>query len=85
MEAKKLDLVDTIIDMLSEDANDRLRAEYQQVMIRRRKLLLFIKENPQISSEYSEILKKQINAMNMYAESLRSHAKVTNVELPFIR
>lgn len=60
----------TIPDMLSDDAKDRLRAEYKQAIIRRNQLKKYIEEQEKMY-ENINTLEEQLKIMNEYIRILR--------------
>ena len=84
--AKTMELKDTINGMISDDYKERFKAEYNQVVIRAKKLGYIITkaENNEIEFNLAsklEQLKKQLNIMCAYIAILEDRAKTEGINL----
>ena len=80
-----MELIDTIDGMTSDDYKERFKAEYNQVVIRRNKLIAFLdKANNKLcfspNSNYY-LLKEQLKAMNAYIDILVLRANTEGINL----
>ena len=81
-----MELKDTINGMISDDYKERFKAEYNQVVIRAKKLGYIITkaENNEIEFNLAsklEQLKKQLNIMCAYIAILEDRAKTEGINL----
>lgn len=86
MSNKIMKLEDTVDLMLSEDRNERFKAEYYQLAIRLTKLTEFLlawdlKELPEEPKAKRYDLEEQQRLMRMYLENLQKRAKNEDIEL----
>lgn len=72
-------LESTIPDMLSSDAKDRLRAEYKQALIRKARLVRYIKEQEKVY-ENINLLEEQLKIMTEYIKVLHKRMVKEGVE-----
>lgn len=77
-----MELVDTINGMLSDDYTDRLKAEYQQLIIRIDGLERYLKNNrTDIRDIEREAMYIQLYAMLEYKKALQLRAMLMNIKI----
>ena len=76
------ELNETVSGMLSEDVNERFKAEYQQLDIRITRLKKYIAHyKPKIKLIDLYILEEQLKAMIEYRNALELRASLEDIEL----
>ena len=81
-----MELQDTIDDMISQDYQDRFRAEYNQVKIRRDKLVIFIDKYKHNELNFTpscpiDMLQNQVTCMDRYLVVLETRADIEAITL----
>lgn len=77
-----MELKDTIDGMLSENVNERFKAEYQQLNIRITRLKKYIAHyKPKIKLIDLYILEEQLKAMIEYRNALELRASLEEIDL----
>lgn len=73
-------LVDTIIDMLSDDPKEQFRVEYQQLVFRIKDLSKYLKET-ELDEEHESYISRQLKAMYSYMYMMERRAKLDHIDL----
>lgn len=77
-----MELKDTIEDMIADEPERRVKAEYRQLKIRIKKLVDYIKHFKANENNIELVLKEQqLEAMMAYKNVLELRAKLENIEL----
>ncbi len=87
---KTVTMADTVEWMLSVNSRERLRAEYAQTAIRSNRLNALLAKAYAGALEAplgcpSEVLERQVKAMDVYLECLQKRADVDGIALPEVR
>lgn len=82
--AKKMELKDTVVLMISDDYKDRFKAEYYQLKIRYKKLKYMVDHWDSLSfkpTNGTRLLRLQLESMRSYILIMEHRAKAEGVKL----